>query len=197
MEIEYLKIFEEIRGSNSLFYHENLTELIKKKMTRSDLIRRFSFAIPSSEGIKEIIKYSPLIEIGAGNGYWAYIIHQYGGDIIAFDNNKRNEVWDTEYKEQYYKKYWFDVKNGNEKEINNYPKRTLFLSWIEYCSEMGLRCLKKYKGQYFIHVGEGEGGCCATDSFFEYLEKKWILSKYINIPQWDGIHDYLEIYKRK
>ncbi|KKM16800.1 hypothetical protein LCGC14_1682200 [marine sediment metagenome] len=142
---------------------------------------------------KEIIKYSPLIEIGAGTGYWAYLINKYEGDIIAFDNNE----WKNYFKKTFYSTKWFDVKFGVENQVKKYPERTLFLCWIDSSSKMGLTCLKLYTGTYFIHIGESKGLCCATDSFFKYLNKKFQLVKDISIPQWHGCHDYLEIYKRK
>lgn len=62
--------------------------------------------------------------------------------------------------------------------------------------DYGLNCLKRYKGKYFIHVGEGEGGCCATDGFFEYLFKNFKIKESFYIPQWYGIHDTLDVYER-
>jgi len=177
--------------------YEDIFKIKNDYKFRSELIRNFSFAIPTEEAINELIKYNPLIEIGAGTGYWAYLINKYGGDIIAFDNNERDDEWNNVSKEKYFKKNWFDVKYGNEKMILNFPNRTLFMCWIEYGSEIGLECLKLYKKNYFLYIGEDGGGCCATDSFFDYLKKHWKLKKTINIPQWSGIRDYFNIFKRK
>ena len=163
---------------------------------RSSLMKIYSFAVPTKEVIEEIVKYSPIIEIGAGTGYWAYLISEFGGDIVAFDNYQRNKKWKKAFNIEYFTEKWFDVKYGTEKEIDNYPNHTLFLSWVEYCSEYGLNCLKKYKGEYFIYIGEGIGGCCATDEFFEYLHKHFKKIKSPKILSWYGINDYLGIYKR-
>ena len=100
-------------------------------------------------------------------------------------------------KRNFYSQNWFDVKFGNQNQIKNYPERTLFLCWIEQSTEMGLKCLKSYKGKYFVHIGEHEGGACATDSFFKYLNKHFKIIKEIYIPQWHGANDYLKIYNRK
>lgn len=194
MVIEYLEIFNEVNGKE---WNQNYMKKYEEKRDRSSLCQKYSFAIPTEEALEEIVKYSPIIEIGAGNGYWAHLIEQYGGKIVAFDNNERNNEWSKHEKKVYFVNDWFDVKYGNEKEIDNYPDHTLFLCWIEYCGEYGLNCLKKYKGKYFIHIGESLGGCCATDEFFSYLEAsfKEIESPYI--PRWYGIHDYLTIYERR
>ena len=189
---EYLKIFKEIEG-NKYPNIENYIKYSEKGLLRKVLIKKYAFAVPNEEAIKEIIKYSPLIEIGAGTGYWAYLINKYEGDIIAFDNNE----WKNYFKKTFYSTKWFDVKFGVENQVKKYPERTLFLCWIDSSSKMGLTCLKLYTGTYFIHIGESKGLCCATDSFFKYLNKKFQLVKDISIPQWHGCHDYLEIYKRK
>jgi hypothetical protein len=49
--------------------------------TRSQLITRYGFAIPSEEALGAIWRCSPrgVIEVGAGTGYWAYVLQQGGG----------------------------------------------------------------------------------------------------------------------
>lgn len=194
LKIEYLEIFNQISGNEICLEWKKRYE---KEEDRSNLIQKFSFAIPTIDAIRGITKYSPIIEIGAGTGYWAFLIEQYGGKIVAFDNNQRNKDWINAEKHEYFTKNWFDVKYGTEKEIDNYPGHTLFLCWIEYCAEYGLNCLKRYKGKYFIHIGESEGGCCATDGFFEYLNKNFKEIDHLSIPRWYGLHDYLNVYKRR
>ena len=53
------------------------------------------------------------------------------------------------------------------------------------------------RGSYLFLIAEGYGGCCGTDEMFDYLNKKFELVDTCQIPQWFGIHDYLQIYKRK
>jgi hypothetical protein len=197
MEIEYLKIFQEIEGDKTDIH--NWKKLSRKKLTRGDLIKKFSFAVPSEEAITGIIKYSPIIEIGAGNGYWAYLIDKFGGKIEAFDNFSRDKEWgkNEDYKlDSYFIKKWFDVKQGDEKIIDKYPNHTLFLCWIEYCGVYGYKALKRYKGKYFIHIGEGRGGCTGEDDFFDYLDTHFKEIENFYIPHWFGFHDYCDVYER-
>ncbi len=194
-KIEYLEIFNEVNGKE---WNSDFTTKFKEGKDRSTLIQKYSFAIPTREAIKGIIKYSPIVEIGAGSGYWAYLIEQYGGSIVAFDNDERNKKWSKSSKqEEYFTKKWFPIKYGDEKEIDNYPNHTLFLCWVEYCSDYGLNSLKRYKGKYFIHIAEPNGGCTDNNEFFEYLKINFEEIKSFYIPQWYGIHDYLTIYKRR
>ena len=69
--------------------------------------------------------------------------------------------------------------------------------WEPYTSSMATRCLRAFRGDTFIYVGEGKGGCCATDGFFAELERNWVSEQEISIPQWQGIRDWAFIFRRK
>lgn len=194
MKIEYLEIFKEIEGDKPNLH--KFEKLYKDRLLREDLLKRFSFAIPTEEAIKGIIKYSPIIEIGAGGGYWAYLIDKYGGEIVAFDNYSRDKGFLEYEKVKYFTKTWFNVRWGDEKTIDKYPNHTLFLCWIGYGSDLGYKALKRYKGKYFIYIGAGMGGCTANNEFFKYLNKNFKETENFYIPQWYGMHDYLDIYER-
>jgi hypothetical protein len=47
-----------------------------------------------------------------------------------------------------------------------------------------------------VYVGEGQWGCTADDEFFKLLDASWEQEKFIDIPQWDGMHDGMNIYRR-
>jgi len=170
------------------------------------LTRKYAWGVPDDVAIKLISEFSPLIEIGAGIGYWANLISKVGGDILAFDTedtwatmkiagdlddiSKRTGI------EVDLEKMWFDVQVGDEKKILDYPDRTLFLCWPPFQSEMGLNCLKLYKGEYLIFVGE-DSRASNNDSFDLYLNENF--TKIIDhpIPKFEGITDSLKIYQRK
>lgn len=61
--IEYLNIFNEIKGESFCL---NWRMMEKQGRDRFSLIQRFSFAVPTEEAIRGIIKYDPIIEIGGG-----------------------------------------------------------------------------------------------------------------------------------
>ena len=170
------------------------------------LTRKYAWAVPDEVAIKLISEFSPLIEIGAGIGYWAKLIAEVGGDILAFDTEENWETMkiagdfeeiskktgvqvDLEYK-------WFDVQVGDEETIKQYPDRTLFLCWPPFQSEMGLNCLKKYTGEYFIFVGE-EARNSNNESFDQYLDQHFYKIIDHPIPKYEGITDSLKVYQRK
>ncbi len=160
---------------------------------RLELVRKYSWAIPDEDAINEIVKYSPIVEAGAGTGYWAWLISQKGGDIIALDKFPPA----TSYNYYNHNYQHFPVYYGDEESIKDYQDRTLMLCWCPYNNDMGYNHIRNYNGNHLILIGEEEGGCCGNDEMFSLIEERFYLITNISIPQWDGIHDILKIYKRK
>lgn len=69
--------------------------------------------------------------------------------------------------------------------------------WPPYATSMAFDTLNNFKGNLLIYVGEGYGGCTGDDAFHEKLEEEWDLSEEVEIPQWAGINDSLQILCRK
>jgi len=65
------------------------------------LIQKYAWAIPDERALKICSEFGPIIEVGAGKGYWAWLLKQRGVDIIAFD------------KYAYKEKGWMEVKKGD------------------------------------------------------------------------------------
>ena len=62
---------------------------------------------------------------------------------------------------------------------------------------MATDVLAAFRGDRFVYVGEGYGGCTGDDVFHELLEEEWTEMKTIEIPQWPCIHDQMTVYGRK
>lgn len=56
------------------------------KLIISPLCHVVSFAIPSEAALALIAEHAPLIECGAGTGYWSALLQQRGVDVIAYDS---------------------------------------------------------------------------------------------------------------
>lgn len=48
-------------------------------------VELFSFAIPTEEVVAHLASLSPILEIGAGTGYWAHELRLAGADVVATD----------------------------------------------------------------------------------------------------------------
>jgi hypothetical protein len=145
---------------------------------RRTMVNRFAWAIPNETAVLAIAEYSPLIEIGAGTGYWAWLLRQVGADVIAFDRETAS------------RHLYSEVRIGGPEQIAAYPSHTLLLCWPPHDDPMVTECLDRYRGKTLLYVGAGPG----ATGWDERLDR-WERVTEINIPQWDGIRDGLTVYR--
>jgi hypothetical protein len=161
---------------------------------RDEYIETFSFAVPTESILQEICKYSPLLEIGAGSGYWAYELAKRGADIVATDTKKGRY---SPLQGHWSKKYTSVETLHAVKAVRKYPNRTLLSIWPDYDKPWSGEALKEFKGEVVIYIGESSGGCTGDNLFHRILEKDYKELESMMIPQFGGAHDYLNIYQRK
>lgn len=161
---------------------------------RFDLIHRYAFAIPDDRALDVIASYAPIVEIGAGNGYWARCLRERGVDVIAYDS------FGEEYSRHFAGRHmWTDVLVGTHRDVRRHPDRTLLLVWPslnERWAEHAVRTHRAHGGRHVIYVGEGHGGCTADDSFHRRLDRQYVDVGEVDIPVWFGIHDRLTVHRR-
>ena len=163
-------------------------------MLRNEYCKKYSWAIPNEHSLNEIKKHAPVVEIGAGSGYWAKLLQDMGVDIIPYDISPPDSAERNTY---HNKDTWTHVNLGGTYKIKKHQDRTLMLCWPPYETSMAHDTLSMYEGFTIIFIGESGGGCTGDDKFFSLLEKEFVETNIIQIPQWTGIHDYMYIYKRK
>ena len=205
-------LLEATKGAENPLYEiwvrlmTQMMDIYSSPLLRESLVHMFSWAIPDSKALSLIAEVGPLIEIGAGKGYWAHLLSKQGVDIKAFDSHVpyafahswHENLGDVLKSLQAYfpLENWFPVQEGNSNAIKENPDRTLFLCWPPYDDSMAANCLDAYKGKTLIMVGEGEGGCTGDDEFWLKITEGWQRTLRYSIPTWPGIHDQLSIYSR-
>lgn len=141
----------------------------------------FAWAIPSPKAldfIAETLDGRPLVEIGAGNGYWAWCLAQMGVDVVAYDRSpfgsprswfggerfiERQMSWADQQRE------FFPVQEGGPKVLRDHGDRVLFMCWPPYQGSMAAEALKAYGGDTCIFIGEWDGGCNADEEFWSMV----------------------------
>jgi hypothetical protein len=157
-----------------------------------EFVPLFGFAILDSETVDCLAQFGPLLEIGAGTGYWTYELQKAGVDIIATD------IEPTDQNHYKFTKFWVPVEQlDGVAAVEKYPGRSLLIVWPDYTATWSADVLKAYKGDRVIYVGEGGGGCTACDEFHDYLDEHFILTDELGLYQFSGIHDRLEIWERR
>lgn len=161
---------------------------------RRSLVTKFSWAIPNEEAISLLVSLSPVVEMGAGTGYWAHLVQKAGGTIRAFDHtppirDRNTYAHDTQY---------CMVEDGGPALLNKLDRKwTLFLCWPPYNEPFAYNCLTWFVGNKLVYVGEGSYGCTGDEQFHNKLERDWEIKKTIHIPRWQGVYDSLTFYERK
>ncbi len=192
--IEYLEASKDCvaergwMGEWDLGLSEDLSSWSRKRAMRDVLTKEYAWAVPNEKALETLLALSPLVEIGAGGGYWAYELRKLGADIIAYDIDPEPDS------NPFIAKNWTEVLKGGPEKVNGHHDRTLFLCW-PYMDPMAYECLKRYRGACVAYIGESEGGCNASEPFFRRLYNKWSEVETIRIPQYWGLHDYLGIWR--
>lgn len=197
MNNEYLDYF--IRNDGNMDNFDlRLESSYKMHLIRDEGIAKYSFAVPSNEAIEKLVKLSPVVEVGAGLGYWASLVEKAGGDILAYDLKVNEQGHVKHYMTGKFVEPFCSVQQGDaESVVELYSDRTLFLCWPPYDRDMAYLCLKKYVecgGKTLVYVGEDEGGCTANDAFFKLLYSLNPVEENIPIPSWFMVHDYMTVY---
>lgn len=178
------------------YNHFDYERFVHRRHIRDEFIRRFGFAILTGDAINRISGYGPFVEVGCGSGYWAYELRKAGIDIIATDPatgkyalGKAFAHWETP---------WLAIERITGVEaVERYPERSLLTIWPDYDRPWPAETLRAFKGTTVLYGGEGPGGCTADDDFHDVLEERFVEAETIAIPQFDSIHDRLEVWKRK
>jgi len=166
----------------------SLSELVKNQQLRDQAIVKYSWAIPTEEALLEIKKLQPITEWFAGAGYWAYCLRQIGAKI---------EAWSLEpgYQGTGKTECWTKVHKCMEQPPLVINSKALLVVWPPLGIGVGILCA--FTGDWIIHVGEGAGGCTGSKEFHHLLADGYNLEQVIDIPQWEGLHDSVFIWKRK
>ena len=191
---------------------ENALSWMSAFEVRGVFTKLYAWAIPSDAALERIASYGPIIEIGAGTGFWSAMLAARGTDVIAFDQAPLPEnvpetmcdLLKSEAEADAAINPWHvgqsskgPVLRGSAAEASLYPERALMLCWPPYNTSFAYDALVDYAGDTVIYIGEHSGGCCATDEFFSLLCEKFDEVECVAIPQWPGIHDDITIWKRK
>lgn len=172
--------------------------IMKHIELRDEIICKFGFAILTSKTVEVLRSYVPILEVGAGSGYWAYELRRVGVDVVATDPGTGKYRFDKCDINGGKWKFWTSVEKINALDaIAKYPRRSLLIVWPDYDETWAATALKAYEGNTVLYVGEGTGGCTGNDEFHNVLDKGFPIQKVIEIPQHFGIHDNLFICRKE
>lgn len=124
----------------------------RSDVTLTDLAQRYAYVLPDNATLTMLAELGPLVEIGAGTGYWAQTLRLLGVDVVAFDQAPP----DGGIANRYHAKTptWSEVFRGDHTVLSAYTGRALFLCWPPLFSALG-DCLSFYAGKTVAVIGDG------------------------------------------
>ena len=169
------------------------------KARRNEYTHRFGYAIPTDEALTTLSQHAPLLEIGAGSGYWAWMLRKMGSDVVAYDQCPPSI--DSETNRFHVRvRCWTDVVHGDHDAIARHPERTLFLCWPPPNDPMAFEALSRYQGDTFLYIGEAplanNLNVTGDARFVRLLEEEWRIERTIALPNWELCWDQLYVFRR-
>mmetsp|Transcript_2310 Transcript_2310/g.5463 ORF Transcript_2310/g.5463 Transcript_2310/m.5463 type:complete len:300 (-) Transcript_2310:42-941(-) len=195
---------------------ERRAELWELMAESGDRLRReYAWALPDERALRVLEAYAPLVEVGAGKGYWASLLHARGVDVVAFDAKPPP-------------KCYFDVKVGGPEVCSSLSDRSLFLCYPDDAcradlddkedssksdseedpGSLALACLRAYEGEAIVVVGESvcSGGTLSLaqapwgrscDSLFQVeLAQSFHPVLVAALPRWPLSRDCIVVWLR-
>jgi hypothetical protein len=151
---------------------------------KNAVARHFAWGVPTAEAVALVAAHTDrLIEIGAGSGYWAWLMRQAGIDVLAVDSAPPEALWHP-------------VARGDERLIDSAPGRDLFLCWPPYGAGLASRALARFRGRHVVYVGEWGLGC-AEPAFFADLTAAFEPVAAAALPQWRMRDDRMILFRRR
>ncbi len=156
---------------------------------RYAFIERFGFAVLCHEVVEALRPLSPLIEVGAGTGSWAFALRNAGLDVIASDPG-------IDYQNAFKHGAFLPLLElRGDAAVTMHADRNVLCVWPSYDDEWATNAARAMApGRTLALVGEGEGGCTGSDSLFELLDDKFLQVGGCHLPQWPGLHDRLSLH---
>jgi len=192
----YLNRLKTIIDENSRLQKAELAALLFDM--RHDLVSEYSFTIPYYEVLKKVASYSPIVEIGAGSGYWARCLSEMRADVIAYDRLPPGgkNPWEWYKGNPWFDDSWYPILEGDESAAAHHPDRSLLLAWPVPLNPMAYNALAGYKkagGSTLIYIGDPHPASSGDEHFYQLLYAHKEIER-IDLYGWPGINEKLLIY---
>jgi len=174
-----------------------LYQMLGVRERRQELVQLCAWAVPSEKALATVSRYAPLLDCGAGMGYWAALLRAVGIDVAACDlyppQSKGGNAFHRGKRAP-----WTPIERASAVDaVKRYPGRTLFLCWPPHEDDAAsYHALLAYRGEFVIHVGERDQGATGSVRFHRELRVNWTLQEELDLPHWPRLNDRLFVYRR-
>ncbi len=170
--------------------------------TENNILSQYPEYIPSDECIKYLSSQDNILEIGAGNGYWSYIINKHGGNCYPTDISptkpaeKNSSYPVTNIYDESHQTIWSNINKEEHKIIPEYLNHDILfchpesLPWTEEVLDL------MEPTQRLILVAGWYPSPNATPFFFKKLIDEWTLEKQLPIYRVNSSHASLYVFNK-
>lgn len=162
-------------------------------MVRAAFHRRWGYSIPGAEAVAALLALGPMVEVGAGTGYWSALLHAAGADIVATDPTSQGDVG-----------YGFQAGAHHRVEDTDaitaaarWPERAIFCSWPtrddDWAADMAAGLAP---GRKMALIVEPANGRTATPRLYDILRTDYRPLRMIALPQFPTYRDALLLVER-
>lgn len=165
---------------------------------RNEYVNHVGYSICTKETLATLTTYlrdKQVLDLGSGSGYLSSLLSQSQVDVHAIDNDSTHKFQQVFQRDSTSDVLGYLAEHGDYTDV--------IVSWPPYNSSFGHSILTLLKpGTTVWYLGEGPGGCCADDQFFDALDNDYL---YLDVPsqklnsdhlQFSGIHDYWQVYRK-
>lgn len=162
---------------------------------RRELASLFSWAIPTEAALEVLARHAPLVECGAGMGYWLALLRSRGVDAIGYDHASpgRGNAYHPGRRAA-----WTSIQRlKSAAAARRHPERALLLCWPPYDNDAAsYDVLRAYLGDVMIHIGERDEGASGSVRFHRELALNWTVKEELELPHWPRLQDRITVYRR-
>ena len=174
---------------------------------QAPLQHTYACAIPNEQAIDALAHLRlPIVEIGAGAGYWGALLRLRGVDCILYDRAPPTSKGNN----PYFNRQFTDVLPGDHGKAALHPGHALLLVWpySDYEADTpwardqdpwDVQALRSFQGSTVVHVGDmNQHAHTVTTSkaFKQLLTASFLEVARVELPSWPHSHDALTIWKR-
>ncbi|WP_329087956.1 hypothetical protein [Streptosporangium sp. NBC_01469] len=144
----------------------------------------YAYAVPSPQTIEWVSSFCadlPIVELGAGRGYWAAQLSRSGLVVEAYDLEPPNKAKNPSFLGAAGQTdVWHPVGDLDEFASSaRAADHALFLCWPpgwgDKMSSEALASFEKAGGERLVYIGEPKGGKTGNNAFFDALSARWKL----------------------
>jgi len=209
---EYLPSRLRVSASREAFEKsERFFEGISSYQFRKNYIKHMGFPLLTSEfkqELEEVLKQENIhsfIELYAGYGTLTLLLNEIGSKGKGYTLEPNGHNWGLDADNKWYKvareKQLLEHRDIAELKLVSKPDM-MVASWIPYEGGQELMTFAennaKHLPEYFLLIGEGEGGCTWCNEGFKWLHLNFMeVHHFQDFISFDAIYDNAILYKRK